>query len=90
MGLGGWREERLDGRRRASCGRRRYLVVHGGMLRRYLEVSSTGPAWRVVHDRPPRQPCPRQTARWHAHARTNGGLAGTYGRIGPYGRLPTC
>jgi hypothetical protein len=25
-------------------------------------------------------------ARWHVHARTNGGLAGSYGRAGPAGR----
>jgi hypothetical protein len=29
---------------------------------------------------------PPAIARWHAHARTNGGLVGVYGRVGPEGR----
>jgi hypothetical protein len=29
---------------------------------------------------------PPAIARWHAHARTNGGLASVYGRVGPEGR----
>jgi hypothetical protein len=28
--------------------------------------------------------------RWHARARTNGGLAGSHGRVGPDGRAPHC
>jgi hypothetical protein len=48
---------------------------------RFHDVSSTGPAWYTTDPR-----VSPALARWHAHARTNGGLAGTYGRIGPHGR----
>jgi hypothetical protein len=46
----------------------------GIMLRRYLDVSSTGPAWYTTDPR-----VSPALARWYARARTNGGLAGTYG-----------
>ena len=56
-------------------------VVHRSTIRRYLDVSPTGPAWYTTDPR-----VSPTLARWHARAHTNGGLAGTYGRIGPHGR----
>ena len=57
--------------------------VHRDMLRRYLRcaVSCTG-AWYLKGE----EATPPAIARWHAHARTNGGLASAYGRVGPEGR----
>ena len=53
--------------------------AHRGVLREYLRVhGGRARAWYLSG--------PPALARWHVHARTNGGLAGSYGRVGPAGR----
>jgi hypothetical protein len=57
--------------------------VHRDMLRRYLRCAASGTgAWYLKGE----EATPPAIARWHAHARTNGGLASAYGRVGPEGR----
>jgi hypothetical protein len=57
--------------------------VHRDMLRRYLRCAASGTgAWYLKGE----EATPPAIGRWHAHARTNGGLASACGRVGPEGR----
>jgi hypothetical protein len=59
--------------------------VHLDMLRQYLRCTASGTgAWYLQGEE--EEATPPAIARWHAHARTNGGLASAYGRVGPEGR----
>ena len=54
-------------------------VAHCAVLREYLRAhGGRARAWYLSG--------PPAMARWHVNARTNGGLAGSYGRAGPAGR----
>jgi hypothetical protein len=57
--------------------------VHRDMLRQYLRSATSGAcAWYLQRE----VGTPPAIAHWHAHARTNGGLASVYGRVGPMDR----
>jgi hypothetical protein len=56
-------------------------VAHRALLREYLRAhGSRARAWRYLSGS-------LAMARWHVNARTNGGLAGSYVRVGPAGRV---